>query len=73
MCDVYTWFIAWSSKRQRDFQWMNEQKRSLTQSHSWFNLMLRLQELVNKIGVTVRLLQQFKKLQIACIQFQRRL
>ena len=32
MCDVYTWFIAWSSERQRDVGWMNElmkQKRSL--------------------------------------------
>ena len=29
MCDVYTRFIAWSSKRQRDVGRMNEQKCSL--------------------------------------------
>ena len=26
MCDVYTWFIAWSSERQRDVGRMNETK-----------------------------------------------
>ena len=28
MCDVYTWFIAWSSKRQREVGRINEQKQS---------------------------------------------
>ena len=34
MCDVYTWFIAWSSKREKDVGRMNEKS---VRSHSWVN------------------------------------
>ena len=37
MRDAYTWFIAWSSKRERDVVRMNEKS---VRSHSWINAVI---------------------------------
>ena len=52
MYDVYTWFIAWSNKRQRDVGRMNAKAFART-----LGLLLCLQYLVSKVEVTVRFLQ----------------
>ena len=54
MCDVYTctWFIALSSRRERDVERMNEKS---IHSQSWINTVIAV--IVSKVELTVRLLQ----------------
>ena len=53
MCNVYTWFVAWSSKRERDVRRMNEKKVCL---HVWVNAVFAV-IIGDKVEVTVILLQ----------------